>query len=252
MLIPRMSMTCNILNIDIETISRKQIFDKIKAYSQSQSFHHVITANSIMLAYTSKIDTLRQVFNKSSLVIADSIGLIWASRFLNQHPPVLFPGIDLMLECIAYAAEQKQSIYFIGSKPKIISQTVSHIQQSYPEIRIAGYHHGYFSSTQEEELFSAIDQSRPTFVFVGLDTPRQELWISQNRQKLHAPVVIGIGGSFDVISGKLLRAPSLIRILRLEWLFRTIQQPWRILRLRYLVLFSYLVLKEKLGLKKDR
>ncbi|MFH1379769.1 MAG: WecB/TagA/CpsF family glycosyltransferase [bacterium] len=245
-------MTCKILNIDIETISKKQILEKIKSFSTSPSFHHIITANSIMIAHASQSDELKEVFKRSSLVIADSIGLIWASRLLNQEKPVLFPGIDLMMECIAYAEDARCPIFLIGAKPEIIEQAVVNIKDSYPNIRIAGYQHGYFTHSQEEALFSTIKQKRPAFVFVGLDTPRQEWWISRHLEKIHAPVVIGIGGSLDVISGKLLRAPSSMRLWRLEWLFRTIQQPWRILRLRYLVLFSYLVLKEKLLYNKDR
>ena len=121
-------MTCKILNISIETITKQQILEKIKSYTTSHTFHQVITANSIMLSHAYNKDDLKKAFTRSSLVIADSIGLIWASKFLGLERPVLFPGIDLMMECVRYAAQSGSSIFLLGAKPETIVQAVEHAE----------------------------------------------------------------------------------------------------------------------------
>lgn len=198
-----------------------------------------------MLTHAWRTPELKRAFDNASLVIADSIGVVWAARFLKQKSPALYPGIDLMMDCMRFAAEQAYPIFLLGSRQDTVKKTAVLLKKIYPNILITGTHHGYFSADEEDDIYSMIRRAKPVFVFVGLDTPRQEVWISENLNRINAPVVIGIGGSFDIISGRLRRSPRWMRSIGLEWLFRTIQQPWRIVRLRNLIFFAILIVLQR-------
>lgn len=243
-------MPCTILNVAVDTISRSDIVKKINTFIASGHTHHIITANSIMLMHAFKDPGLARTFKKASLVSADSIGICWAARFLREPMPPLFPGIDLMAHCLACADKNAFAIYLIGSKERSLRKAIQNIQRTYPHLHVAGSHHGYFTPDEEHAIIDEIGRLKPAFIFVGLDTPRQEMWISQTIPKVPSTVIIGVGGSFDILSGVLLRAPTIARDLHIEWLFRMLQQPWRIWRLRYLLHFVFLVLLQKFRLLK--
>lgn len=241
-------MSCTILSVSIDTISSEEIYQRIESFIHSTKTHHIITANSIMIKQACGNNDLSNVFRRADLVVADSVGVIWAAKILKEPIPRLFPGIDLMDLCFTYAAQRGLPVYLLGGKQDVITMAVHAVQKKYISLRIAGFRNGYFSKEEENSVFEDIQRAHPAFVFVGIGSPRQEMWISKNLHRFRSPFVMGIGGSFDVIAGTLIRAPLCIRMAGCEWIFRTVQQPWRIWRIRQLPLFAFLVFLQKLKL----
>jgi N-acetylglucosaminyldiphosphoundecaprenol N-acetyl-beta-D-mannosaminyltransferase len=238
-------MTCTIFDIPINTTNRGSLIDLIISSPRGSSALQIITANAIMLDAARHNPQLARVFTKAYVVIADSIGVCWAARLLHQEVPDLIPGIDLMIDLIRHAAEHQRSVYLLGAREPVIAKTAAVLQQLYPGLIIAGYHHGYID-LDSDAVVEQIRSSAPDMLFVGLATPEQELWISRNLTRFNARIVMGVGGSFDVISGTLKRAPAVFRSAGLEWLFRFMQQPWRICRSWYLIRFVAFIFFQKL------
>ncbi len=234
-----------ILGIKIDCISFSGSIDRICELIEDSHPHTIITANSLMLNSVSKSERLRHAFNKSSLVIADGIGIVFAARFLYNIRLERIPGIDVMYALCEISLKNGYSVYILGAREKVNKDAIIRLQKVFPGIKIVGRHHGYFSFQEERELLDEIQKLKPNIVFVAIDVPRQEEWISSNIERMGDCLCIGIGGSLDVVSGRLLRAPQWMRNLGLEWIHRFILQPWRIKRLLGLPVFLLKVFKQR-------
>lgn len=190
---------------------------------------------------------LIQAFQRASLVIAESAGILWASRFLGQRLRERFPGIDLMISLCSLAAKNGWPIFLLGAKEGVAGFAARRLSILFPELVLAGARDGYFTAEEEPMIFNAIKKGGARIVFVGLDVPRQEIWIHERLKEMSA-LVMGVGGSLDVLSGDLRRAPAWMRFLGLEWLFRFLQEPWRWRRILNLPRFAFRVLAARLGL----
>lgn len=207
--------------------------------------HQVVTANTLMLLEAERDPELKDLIENASVVVPESWGISWASRQIGQPLDQFIPGIDLLLALCRLSAEASQSIFLLGAKPGVAEGAAEALRNQFPSLRIAGVHHGYFSQAEEANVIEQICQARPTYLFVGMSVPSQEKWIRRNLAALQVPIVMGVGGSFDVLSGQLKRAPRWMRRLGIEWVFRTLQEPWRLGRIKGLPVFMWKVLKEK-------
>ncbi len=252
-----------ILGIRIDCLTLDQILFSIDQFVSQKTPHQIITANALMVLAAQKNPELKQAFDQTDLVIPDSIGVVLAARLLHQRAqlcvPARIPGIDLMGHLCQKAAQNTWKVFFLGAKPGVAEKTSQNLHKKYPGFLVAGWHDGYFIGKgqrakglwQEQEVIQKIAQAEPDLLFVAMDVPRQDIWIRQSKNKLNAKVIIGVGGSFDVLSGQLKRAPRLMRKIGLEWLFRLIQEPRRIFRMLKLPVFAFLVLKEALCRQKN-
>ncbi|MBD3271218.1 MAG: WecB/TagA/CpsF family glycosyltransferase [Elusimicrobia bacterium] len=243
-------MPCHILSIRVDVLPIKEILHTILHFLETSDHpRQIITANSIMVSYVPANKRLQKAFEHADLVVADSVGIRWAARTLNQPIPSHIPGIDLLNLCLDAAEQHGYSVYCLGGKPGIIDEAVKTIARTHPKLKITGFNHGFFSESEFEFIRQEIKTKKPDCVFVGLDTPRQEIWIHEHRNVLNTSVIMGVGGSFDILAGTLHRAPQIFRILQCEWLFRFLQEPWRIWRLRRLPVFVFLVISETIQKK---
>ena len=145
------------------------------------------------------------------------------------------------------AEEKEWRFYFLGGREDVVEEAVKELKEKYPHLEIGGFHHGYFGDN-DEEVIKDINRASPDILFVGLGSPRQEYWIRENRERINALVMMGVGGSFDVWSGTKKRAPRWIRKLNLEWAYRIICEPQRLQRVVPAFFnFARLVWKEKRG-----
>lgn len=204
---------------------------------EEPSFHQVVTVNTLMLLAAEQDPVLRQLLSDAALAVPESWGIGWAGRRLRVPLPHFVPGIDLMEALCEQAGRRGQSIFLLGSRPGVAEAAVQALVRRYPGLRVAGTHHGYFSRAQEPEIIEAIRAAAPTYLFVGLSMPDQEKWIYRYRASLAARVAMGVGGSFDVLSGQLHRAPFWMRRLGIEWVYRLMQEPWRWRRIAQLPVF---------------
>jgi N-acetylglucosaminyldiphosphoundecaprenol N-acetyl-beta-D-mannosaminyltransferase len=155
-----------------------------------------------------------------------------------------------MLECLQEAAGKGIPVYFLGARPQVLEQAVNKAQKRFPGLNVVGSHHGYFHEDDEEDIVREISSLKPCLLLVALGVPKQEKWISRYREKLPPCAVIGVGGSFDVLAGKLTRAPGWMQRAGLEWLYRLAKEPARIRRAAVLPAFLLQVFLQALHIKR--
>lgn len=188
---------------------------------------------------------LREAVEDCELVIADGLPIVWASRLLRQPLPMRVAGIDLFLALLAQAERLEHSVYFLGATPEVLEKVIARVRRDHPQLRIAGCRNGYFATDEEAEVAAAIREANADLLFVGMSTPKKELFIQRWGRETGVPVCHGVGGSFDVYAGKLARAPQSWQRLGLEWFHRLLQEPHRLWR-RYLTtnsIFAYLLMR---------
>jgi len=235
-----------ISDIFIDNLEWDRIASIIEKFIRSQKAHQIVTANSLMVNSMGRDPELREAFHNADLVLADSIGIIWASEFLGYGKLARIPGIELMLKFCGLAASRGYSVYLLGSHEFVLRKAAENLKGKFPGLRIVGMRHGYFEQGEDGRILKEIRNLKPDFLFVGIGTPRGEKWIYKNLQELNVPVCMGIGGSLDVISGRLRRAPGWLCQRGFEWTYRLFQEPWRIVRLPGLLCFVWKVIKQKL------
>ena len=158
-----------------------------------------------------------------------------------------------MLSLVELADNCGFSCYFLGASEKVLIKTVNHFKSMYSSSIIAGYHHGYFNQSEEENIAKNIAQSDADILFVAITSPKKEIFLNTHKNTIKTPFIMGVGGSFDVIAGVTKRAPDWMQKAGLEWFYRLIQEPKRMWK-RYLLgntKFIWLVLKQKLSLYKN-
>lgn len=231
--------------VSLDNIAPQGILETIKEFVKEGAPRQIVTLNALMFNVALRDRQLAETISNASLITPDSSGIIWAANYLAGTKLTRLTGIDLLNHLCAYASGAGRSVFFLGGKPGVAELAASNMQNIYPGLKVAGAHDGYFSAVDEEKILSLIAQKAPDIVFVGLDMPRQELWISKNLSSFKAAVVMGVGGSFDVLSGNLRRAPAWMRVAHLEWFFRLCQQPWRAGRMLDLPFFVINIIRLK-------
>ena len=208
--------------------------------SQSKKILIAINAEKILHA----TDEIRRLINEN-IGYADGIGAVWALRMKGLKHVVKIPGCELWLDFIR-SSYRNRTFYFVGSKQEVIEAAVSKLRTEFPGIQILNYHNGYFRSQEEKSiLMNDVSAYKPDIVFVGMGSPRQEL-LMEEMQKQHSALYQGLGGSFDVYTGYVKRAPDWWVKNNLEWLYRLLRQPARIKRQVFLVKFFIILLLNKL------
>ncbi len=208
--------------------------ERIEGFLQEDWAHQVVTVNIRFVTIASQDPAFARVVNRAHLVVADGMPLIWLSRLIGAPIPQRITGSDLLFHCASLAAQGGHSIFLLGAAPGVAQEAARRLADIYPGLRVAGVHHGYFSHEEEPEVLRYIRQRRPQFLFVALGCPRQEFWIHRHLDELEVPVCVGIGGTLDVISGRLKRAPVWMQRCGLEWSYRLAQEPRRLWK-RYIV-----------------
>lgn len=182
----------------------------------------------------------------SDVINIDGVGILWGIRLLTEHAPERVAGIDLMMNLLALCEREGFRPYFIGARPEVVEAAVAAAKRRHPRLQFAGYQHGYFSAEEEPAVMEAIRRSRADCLFVGISSPTKERLLRQYRDSLDVPFLMGVGGSFDVLAGRVRRAPPWMQRAGLEWLHRMIMDPRRLTR-RYVVtnaIYAGLLLQE--------
>jgi N-acetylglucosaminyldiphosphoundecaprenol N-acetyl-beta-D-mannosaminyltransferase len=189
---------------------------------------------------------LRDAVTGCDVIVADGQSVVWASRVLRQALPERVAGIDLFQRLLYMAELQGRSVYFLGARAEVLERMTERIRAQHPGLRIAGSHHGYYADDQAPAVADAIKGSGADLLFLGMTSPKKEVFVATYGARTGAKVVHGVGGSFDVLAGVVKRAPRIWQRLGCEWLYRALQEPRRLGR-RYLttnVAFIALVARE--------
>jgi N-acetylglucosaminyldiphosphoundecaprenol N-acetyl-beta-D-mannosaminyltransferase len=202
------------------------------AILRNERVHHVSLAAA--KAVNARGDRrLAEILGEAELVTADGQSLVWASRLLGEPLPERVAGIDLMLRLLEIAEAEGFRVFFLGARADVLARASTNLRARYPRLIIAGSHHGYFDADRCDDVCAEINQARPNILFVAMSSPRKEYWVGDYGSRLDAQVIVGVGGSLDVLAGVVRRAPRWVQRSGLEWAFRLFQEPRRLWR-RYL------------------
>lgn len=240
----------DILGIQIDAIRPEEVLNRIDTHisARNAGFMHIITADSLAIARYQKDADFKEKMEAAELIVPDGAGIVWAADFIGTPLPSRVPGVALVGQICEISKEKNYKIFFIGSKPGT-AQKAADILKEKNNANIVGVEHGYFAKDSEEEkqMLQKIKDSEADIVFVAMGVPRQEDFITKLRQYSKNIIAIGVGGSFDVISGALPRAPQWMQRFGMEWLFRLCLEPRRITRMLEIPVFVVDVMRYKLN-----
>lgn len=236
----------HLLGVRVDRVTMEEAMQRVEQFMRENTPHMIVTSDTIGLMRAQDDPELRTIINEADLVTADGAGVILSARLLNLPLDVRVSGCDMVGEICKVAARLGRSVYLLGAAPGVAEKAAENLQKMAPGLKIAGCHHGYFTPEEEPEIIAEIAARHPGALFVALGIPRQEKWIKAHMQELGVPVCIGVGGSFDVISGLKKRAPRWMQRCGLEWLYRVLKEPSRLPRLTALprllwLTFAYLL-----------
>ena len=242
-------MNCVIGGIRVDFVPLSSALEMFQAWMNSDTQRYATTPNPEMIMAAQRDAEFAAILNQADLAIADGAGLVWAARMLYgtaQSYPRL-AGVDLMEAVCAQAAQKGWRIFLLGGERKSTTGCSEVLEKRYPGLKICGSNSESFTSESSDAIMAAVQASGPVDILsVAYGAPRQEKWIAGNLPLLpQVKIAMGVGGSFDYLSGRQLRAPKLLRRAGLEWLFRLVRQPWRLRRMLALPQFVVMVLKEK-------
>jgi N-acetylglucosaminyldiphosphoundecaprenol N-acetyl-beta-D-mannosaminyltransferase len=222
------------------------------AIETGTQIHHVVV-NAAKLVNMRTDKQLRESVINCDIINADGQSLVWAAKFLGTPLPERVAGIDLMSSLVELAHRKKYKIFLFGAKEEVVRATVDIYEKKYGKEIIAGYRNGYYQKEDEAEIAAQIAASGAQILFVAITSPKKEIFLNKYKDLIRVPFIMGVGGSFDVISGKTKRAPVWMQKSGLEWFYRVSQEPGRLWK-RYLMTnsaFVYLIMKAKFALKNN-
>lgn len=210
-------------------------------------FTQHVVVNVAKLVNMRKDAELDASVRECDIINIDGMGVVLGARLLGHDVPERVAGVDLFHQLLAMSAQRGYSVFLLGAKDEVVTETARRVQQLYPALQLAGYHHGYFWD-DEQAMVERIRESGAQLLFVAITSPKKENFINRWRDQLGVTFVMGVGGTFDVVAGKVKRAPLWMQKYGLEWLYRVLQEPGRMWK-RYLVTncqFAWMLLKAKL------
>ena len=232
----------NILGVNVDRISMSEALDRLEKFISQQTPRLVATANAEMVMVAQSDPELRFILNSSDMVLPDGAGVVWAARRLGSGVPERVAGYDLTQKFLARAATKGYRVFWLGAAPGIAAEAAAHAKKLYPGLLTAGIRDGYFSPVEEASVVKSISECRPDILLCALGVPKQEQWLFKQLAALQTPVVIGVGGTFDVMAGRVRRAPLWMQNAGLEWSYRLMRQPSRFFRMLALPRFVVRIL----------
>ena len=235
-----------VLGCPISKLSLDQVVGELETYIQEGKPHYISVVNVAKIVKMRSDKELDASVRSASLIGADGVPLVWASKLLGDPLPGRVNGTDLMYRLLEKANERHYRLFFFGASEEVLQKVLERVRRDYPGVEIAGAQNGYFKPEEEWNVARKIRDSRAHIIFIAFGTPKKEVWVKRYLDAMNVPVVHGVGGSFDVFAGLIPRAPVWMQNWGLEWFYRLLQEPRRMWS-RYLVtnsVFVYLLFKE--------
>ncbi|MES2149182.1 MAG: WecB/TagA/CpsF family glycosyltransferase [Pseudomonadota bacterium] len=240
---PRITM----MGCQVDNLTMAETIEKIDGFVRSGLPHQHVVVNVDKLVKASRDAELRRVINDCALVNADGMPVVWASRLLGVPLKERVAGVDLFDALIRRASEQGWRVFLLGAREEVLQALQQRYRQQYPTLQLAGMRNGYWQGEAgDEAVAEEIRNSRPDLLFVALGSPKKEQFLRRYLARMQVPFAMGVGGSFDVASGRVKRAPLWMQQWGLEWFYRFLQEPRRMFR-RYFIddmAFIWLLIKE--------
>lgn len=220
-----------LLGLPVDALTMEETVEVARAMIRSGVPHQHVGINAALLVESERNSELRNVIEGCDLISADGMSAVLVGLLFGRPLPERVAGVDLFQRLIEAAHRDGSSVYFLGATDEVVERVAAVFGERHPGLRIAGYHDGYWDDDQE--VVSAVRAAHPDYLFLAIPSPRKEMWLSRYLDELGVPFVMGVGGSFDVVAGKVRRAPRWVRDAGFEWAWRLGQEPRRMWR-RYL------------------
>ena len=233
----------NILGVMIDAVTKREALSKLLHFLKEDKYHMLFTPNPEFIMEAQKDREFMSILNKGDLVVPDGVGIVIASRLLGEKIKGRVTGCDLILSLFG-AVKGKYSVYLLGGAPGVAEMAKANMEARFG-LNIIGFADGFFDKQKERRIIKEIQKLKPDILLVGTGFPKQEKWIYEHRNRLPVKISAGIGGSIDIMAGTVKRAPKIMRLLGIEWLWRLLLQPRRIKRMYKLPIFLLQVLKSK-------
>ncbi len=236
-----MRNTVRILGIDIDNIDINEAGDITKDLIEksNKTCKIVVAPNTEFIMLAQKDKEFYNILKNAELATPDSVGVMIGGKLQKKQFKERIPGQAYFRKVLEIGEREGWTFYMLGGEDNIPKLAVEKLKKDYPNIKIIGYHEGFFKQHSEEDVIKEINELKPNVLFVAMGAPLQEKWISKHKNELQVDIAAGQGGTFDYEAGKIKRAPKIIQKLCIEWLWRLILQPTRITRM--MVLPIYLV-----------
>ena len=232
-----------IFGVKFDNYTIKESVDKAIASLDKSKPFVIATPNPEIVGAARRDKEYKEILNSSDIVTPDGIGIVYASKLLNGCIKERAAGFDIVCGIIGELDKRSGSVFLFGSKPGVAEDAALNLKNKYKDLQIAGCRNGYFKD--DSEIIEAIKEAKPDLLLVCLGAPKQEKWIYKNKDNLNAKILVGAGGSLDVLAGNVKRAPDIFIKFGLEWFYRLIKEPKRIGRMIKLPLFLVDVVLKK-------
>lgn len=239
-----------VLGAPIDCVNMQQALDIVDQMIAGDKAQTIIAVNPEKVIKAQNDPALLQWLEQAGLLIPDGIGVVIAVKQLIGEKISRVPGAELMPAICEQSLSKGYKIFLLGASKDVNNKAVNALEKTYKGINIVGNIDGYFNDSDMPEIVDKINQSGANVLFVALGSPRQELWMQKYLPQINVKVCQGVGGTFDVLAGNVVRAPYLFRKLNLEWFYRLVSQPKRIFRQKALPKFAYQLFMSKLFGKK--
>lgn len=225
--------TANLLDLAFARLDMASVVARCVEWCHSaRAPHIVITANASHVCMMRRDAELRRSCRAGDLIVADGMSVVWALRAAGIPVPERIAGVDLMTRLLEAGGRRQFRVYLLGARADVVAKLAHECERQYPGLVVAGYRDGYFRA-DDTAIADAIRACAPHLLFVGVPSPFKETWCERHRERLNVPVIVGVGGSFDVLAGHIRRAPKWLQSIGCEWLWRLMMEPGRLWK-RYL------------------
>ncbi len=212
--------------------------------------HMVVTPNAEIAYMAAKDKELGEILNNSDMVVADGIGVVYASKIYGTPVKQKVAGVELGERVLENASKSGKGVFFLGAKPGVGELAAEKLLEKYPGINFVGIRDGYFKD--DDAVIAEINASGAEILFVCLGAPKQEKWMAQNKEKISARLMLGLGGALDSYAGTVKRAPKIFIKLGLEWFYRLIKEPKRAGRMMALPKYMFAVIRDRFRRKRKK
>lgn len=235
-----------ILGVPVDCLTRQSAIEAATILLERGATGTVVAVNPEKVMKARRDAELRRFLAESALLLPDGIGVVWAARFLYGVRLERVPGADFMPVLCELAERDGYRVFLFGGRPETVELASRELKRRFPRLNLAGYQDGYLDAVRVHELVDLIAQLKVDILFVALGSPKQEEWMRQHLRDTGVKLCQGVGGTFDVLAGRVKRAPGFWVKLNLEWAYRLISEPSRIKRQIALPVFAWKVLMQKL------
>lgn len=221
------------LDVEMHPWTMEQTVAEIDRRLDADEFTQHVVVNVAKLVNMRDVPALRDAVTGCDIINIDGMGVVWGARLLGYDVPERVAGIDLFFRLLELSIARHESVFLLGARESVVAEAAANLQRHYPNLDIAGFHHGYFWD-DEESVVEIIRNSGASMLFVAITSPKKEQFIHRWKSQLGVSFAMGVGGTFDIVAGKTHRAPKWMQDWGLEWLYRVIQEPGRMWK-RYLI-----------------